>query len=445
MSQKNIDRKAVLDYMLTAFPAPGAMSYRQDMQGDLNSKELEKHSSFLIGLRKFACHFNKLFLTGILQELADTKEQTWHLGAEQKAFASEHTAMIRAMLHDVSQNVLKHNQKLKDAPKVKPTKWLKPFVEAEAAPKAKSSEEQVEKFWYGYDPVAKVAYRHLLSDAKKKREYCATMQPPAAKDGEEVSADAEIQGIWPDGALYSVPGVTCKAFLDFSKSCRPSANDSKKPTGDDEKERKKEVKEVYWQGKNENGDEIKVKRSDAKEKSLVIAWFKKVGETKHQLLQIVLNTMEEANQQRAIDFLVGIMKEFSKKSKLTKEDMENRKKEFLRSLKKPTTAATAAPMKRKRVKSGPSASEEKQIPKKKILESSPGDENHDSEECDEDLDGESYHGDGEAETDLEENNSQDEKNDTCGQKPEAVSNPIRFGFDSDPLLCMPPEKGQLEF
>ena len=72
------------DFLQSGLPAPGNVRYREEIEGKLDSKEIEKHIPLLQGLRKFKTHFKKLQLASIIEQVAADKEDSWRLAAEKK-------------------------------------------------------------------------------------------------------------------------------------------------------------------------------------------------------------------------------------------------------------------------------------------------------------------------------------------------------------------------
>ena len=322
--------------------SPGSISYRDEVEGKLNAKELKKHVTLLLGLRSLKTHLNKVFLNGIIEEICADKESEWHLGPDAKKFSGECGTMIRAMMRDVSQGLAK----LKGKKSEKPPQWLLPFVEvskSEPPPEELNPSNQVGHFFFRYDPLMKLAYRWQASDKASARDYCSRMVSPDGKADENVK---EVEAVWEDGVTWSVPGLTAADYTrgKSSAGATKAANQAKG-------ESTKASTPVEWEGDDGNKGYICLKRSHAKDKHWIILWFYPEGSSKDkkQICQIVLNTLSMENQAKAIDWPKAVGMEYEKKGINTpevKKKIEVLKKTFLNFLKSTDAPPALTPKKR---------------------------------------------------------------------------------------------------
>lgn len=104
---------------------PHTVTYRETMAGRIDTHTLLQHADLLKSIRRHTTHITQARLTSLLQQVADAKEEQWHLANEKSMFAATVSKYIRVMLRDVAQNIIKH----KDKPVDKTPQWLRTFVD----------------------------------------------------------------------------------------------------------------------------------------------------------------------------------------------------------------------------------------------------------------------------------------------------------------------------
>lgn len=327
-----VDTEKVQAFLKDHLPEPGAIRYRVELEGKQDNQELVKHTTFLAGLRSFRTHYNQGLLQKLIEKVCNEKEESWHLSTEKTKFSRECATMIRAMLRDVSQGLTKLKSKRGRASKDPPVPaWLKPFFEegADAGNGPKDAEKKDHEYMYRYDPVAKSAYR---AGRDQEREYCLRMVC-----SEDESAEMEAE--WQDGDKWKVPGLSCADY----KQAKSGVAVVKTPLAGSAKQASK-TKPSEWEGKDNQGGLVVVKKSSAKLKEWIILWHYPKGDdknTKQQVAQIVLSTLSKENSALAVDFMVQVGKEFAN-NELKKDHITALKTTFLAGLKlpKPTKAAS---------------------------------------------------------------------------------------------------------
>ena len=256
---KDVD--AVLDILTRHISKPDSLVYRESLTGPSDPLSLKMHSELLRELRAGPCQDGSLTQNCAMEafaKLAKMNEQQWRLAHAAKAFAVSAAKMLRAMLRDYGQAILK----LKDGRA--PPKWMessgskpvtatssgskpvaatssgsKPVAaatsdadelahedaeddkplhtlfdddeegeEGEEEDKTYDAEVEVEldeakesTYSFGWDDYMKTAYR--LAPGSKNKEFCKTMTAPkGASDADDCVAT------WADGVVWSVPTMT---------------------------------------------------------------------------------------------------------------------------------------------------------------------------------------------------------------------------------------------
>ena len=326
---KNADQQHVEEleqFLELHLPLPGCIKYRMEMEGKLDTSELGKHQKLLVGLRGFKTHFNQSYLSSTLLKVAITKESEWHLASEKPVYACETSKQLRAMLRDISQGLVKSKSK-KGA---KEPEWLAPFSGKEDHKDEEALHDQSD-WLYKYDEVMRAAYRYSPGDADGNRSYCLKMDAPdGATEGDE------IQASWHDGSTWRVPGMSIGDYKNFkqgSKAALPplagSAPGAKKG---------KATVSAEWQGPDQHGGLVMVKRSSAKGKEWAILWLSPKDGRRVQKCQVILNDLSPDDRQKAIDFAIDLGKTFAATT-MDKADLEKQKKEFLANLASKGSAA----------------------------------------------------------------------------------------------------------
>ena len=96
-----------LGKLLTPQPLP----YRATIKGKIDTVVITSKQELLLALRKYKDQYNQSILTRILLKVADDKESVWHLSEERFDYSEKMAKRLRAMLHDVQQNLTKYKNK----------------------------------------------------------------------------------------------------------------------------------------------------------------------------------------------------------------------------------------------------------------------------------------------------------------------------------------------
>ena len=96
-----------LGELLTPQPLP----YRATIKGKIDTVVITSKQELLLALRKYKDQYNQSILTRILLKVADDKESVWHLSEERFDYSEKMAKRLRAMLHDVQQNLTKYKNK----------------------------------------------------------------------------------------------------------------------------------------------------------------------------------------------------------------------------------------------------------------------------------------------------------------------------------------------
>ena len=106
------DEAEVVEFLTKGMPLPGFIKYRIEIdRGAQDTAQITLHKDLLAGLRGFKSHFTKQKLKAIIMKVAVDKEAEWHLAAEKTKFAEDTGAMLRAMLRDIAQGIIKWKSK----------------------------------------------------------------------------------------------------------------------------------------------------------------------------------------------------------------------------------------------------------------------------------------------------------------------------------------------
>ena len=103
---KDVD--SVAQVLAKHLSLPDQLHYGTNVSKGCAQPELMgKHRELLRQLRAISPSVTKLTAEAAFLQLAKDKEGTWHLAGDQQDFASGAGAMIRAMLRDIGQHLLK--------------------------------------------------------------------------------------------------------------------------------------------------------------------------------------------------------------------------------------------------------------------------------------------------------------------------------------------------
>ena len=90
---------------------PGGIQYREQVKGPLDTKAIEANRDLLLVVRQHRSQITQSAMQHALLKLVDQNEKSWHLAEEQFDFAERNVKRIRAMLHDINQNLCKYKGK----------------------------------------------------------------------------------------------------------------------------------------------------------------------------------------------------------------------------------------------------------------------------------------------------------------------------------------------
>ena len=87
---------------------PGRLRYRETMSGKIETAELVKYADLLIAIRRTHRHISQSRMEAVLSSVAENMEGTWKLAGERPDYARRMARKLRAMLHDIQQNINKY-------------------------------------------------------------------------------------------------------------------------------------------------------------------------------------------------------------------------------------------------------------------------------------------------------------------------------------------------
>ena len=352
-TETGYDETEVVEFLAKVMPLPGLIKYRTEVdRGAQDTAQITLHKDLLLGLRGFKSHFTKHKLKAIIIKVAVDKEAEWHLAAEKPKFAEDTGSMLRAMLRDISQGIIKWKSK----GTAKPQEWLSPFVEKDTIEPETQTDGQ---FMYKYDLEQRLAYRYQPAKPQH-RQYCDEMVVDVPK--EEALADVEAR--WSGGDSWKVPGLS---VADFKAVQKTGGVPALPPLVAGEKKKQKDTP-CEWEGNDKDGGSVQVKFSKAvdgktkKEKRWIIIWHKPKDAAKSQRMQLVLNTLPDEDVKKAVEFTISLGKKFAD-TLMDKDEMTKEKKQFLAKL-KPESKGSAKPSTAKRSLEEPSQAKPKKSMKR---------------------------------------------------------------------------------
>ena len=327
---------------------PGEIMYRSTMAGRLESTLIEKHSLLLRLLRESQTHIAQSVLEAEFYGLAEECESEWHLASEKKAYAETSSRRVRAMLRDISQNLMKYKGRAREAH----PSWLREFVSGDdqtiakndqsKRPRASSSsvtagdkkqkakETDDDRWVIGYEEEMQAAWR--MDEGMSVREYCdEVLCPESADSGDECVA------IWRrDGMTWRIPSLLAREWR-AQHDLRGCGGTSSL--------------EVWWHGVHEEGDEVELKDCKSKARRWIILWHPAKGRAKKQRAQMSVELYDEATLSQAVAWMTSVAKDYAK-NKITIEQVRILKDEFVQKKTEPSTTeapstSEAAPKRRK--------------------------------------------------------------------------------------------------
>ena len=182
-----------LGKLLTPQPLP----YRATIKGKIDTVVITSKQELLLALRKYKDQYNQSILTRILLKVADDKESVWHLSEERFDYSEKMAKRLRAMLHDVQQNLTKYKNK-------KWPEWLEPFKPNEDIAPGQPA------FTCGWDDSMDCAYR--MRDGSVARDYESKVFIP-----DDANDEDDVEARWEDGTVWRVPSVSCKEWQQKEK------------------------------------------------------------------------------------------------------------------------------------------------------------------------------------------------------------------------------------
>lgn len=242
--------------------SPATLQYRERIDGRLDSAALANYTTLLVDIRAISKKVTQKIMADTLAALALEQEGVWHLGDERSSWAEAHARRLRALMHDVSNNLTKypHNKmpgwllpfaanNVADSPPTSPSPTPPPAA-LPAKPASEPATATTEIF--AWDDELLAAYKHIPG---KARDYCKRIIA-AGNDEDDVVA------VWADGTKWEAPVAT---------------------VGEWNKSKTKAILQIYDWHEVKGVGKILVKQCLAKEKEWVILWVEPGPKVKTQL------------------------------------------------------------------------------------------------------------------------------------------------------------------
>lgn len=338
-----------------------ALVYRDEVsKGTAQPPLIHKHVSLLQDIRQTCGSITKLAAEHAFRKRASDMEEEWHLATGLDSWAIKRGAMLRAMLRDINQNLLKAKSR-----RTMPA-WLLPFSdrdgaahgtreeppaegdeddegeeedeEGEEEEEVEPDEEEEEKrpevhkkpaanekevkevkeeketkpsaattYVYKWADYHKTAYRMKAEEDPKtaKRDYCLeVVAPDGSLDTDEAIAK------WADGDSWRIPNHSSG---DVRRAQRASSGQA-----------------PLWSGDiAADSSTVFLKPCRSKEKQWLILWHK-VGNKNRQILQVITSKMQADHIEKITEYMKTLGELFVKGEK--KENLEVKKRAFLADL-----------------------------------------------------------------------------------------------------------------
>ena len=261
-----------LGKLLTPQPLP----YRATIKGKIDTVVITSKQELLLALRKYKDQYNQSILTRILLKVADDKESVWHLSEERFDYSEKMAKRLRAMLHDVQQNLTKYKNK-------QMPEWLEPFTPNEDIAPGQPA------FTFGWDDSMDCAYR--MRDGSAAKDY----------------AD-DVEARWDDdGTIWRVPSKGKKGKASEMKADKMKADGMKveTPKKGTKRFRRGLLQQVHWQGTGADGHTVQLKDCKILDKSWLILLLN-FGRYRQQICCLRTDNMNAEDRQKSTTKMISI-------------------------------------------------------------------------------------------------------------------------------------------
>eukprot|EP00929_Paragymnodinium_shiwhaense_P058399 TRINITY_DN2923_c0_g1_i1.p1 TRINITY_DN2923_c0_g1~~TRINITY_DN2923_c0_g1_i1.p1 ORF type:complete len:487 (+),score=127.62 TRINITY_DN2923_c0_g1_i1:124-1461(+) len=344
-----------------------SVQYSEDMADTKVNKERIKENEDLL-LRLPRKPFVQKTIKKALMELAAQNENKWSLGDDSDLWAERVGKRIRCMQRHISQGLIKYLDKPHP-------EWLEPFKEGiddgggAAEQPGKPAKAQRTKgsssfkgpstappssgaaeFVYGFDEDLQSVWRKPAGAPRTARpEYCLKIEAPDDREDHEDSLAR-----WADGHTADVVPINCGE------------------TRMRLKEASKGKLAVHWEGKDPEGNDIKLKQVKKKDVSYLTLWKTVDGTSSHVMC---LHDYTQAG----ISFMKELCIEYA--SGTSKQDCEAEKKLWTKKTKAANSTAAKRPAAAPAAPAAPAAGKAKPVKTTKHTHTSADDVSHEPEKA----------------------------------------------------------------
>ena len=266
-------RATYYEYVARIFRAhvnpPEQMRYRTKLDGVCAPTVITNNQNLLLELLAGPCAEGNLAQTKTKEcfmAVAADREEVWHLATETETWAENAAKMVRAMMRDIQQTIMKNS--IRNMPD-----WVTPFLGANAkiAVITVTEDSQPEQliYIYAWNDYMKTAVRIPIigKDPRRRRgdpEPCKRLEKPADAKGTD-----NMVAHWQDGSTWAVPQQT---------------------VGQHKQSKEAKKIEAIWEGTKDDAT-ISLKTSTSKDKSWLIIWSKQKGKRIYQVLQLATHVL----------------------------------------------------------------------------------------------------------------------------------------------------------